>query len=222
MLAAGSKEKGGALRARIHAAQRIAAIKNQDPIKTEEVISAFVRNDTWQIPTLSIMTAMSNRHFLRKDWQSSFDYLPAEIANRWKQGTDQVASMEITEDQTLYAEWQRDIIKKMHQAGVQFMAGTDCPIFFLTPGLSLHEELALLVTAGFTPLEAIGAATIKPAQYFDMQDELGLIKEHMIADLLLLDANPLDDIRNTLSINTVIKNGRIQNRIYSNAANTQN
>ena len=92
------------------------------------------------------------------------------------------------------------------------MAGTDCPIFYLTPGYSLHEELALLVKGGLTPLETIEAATLKPAQYFSMDKELGLVQEGMLADLLLLDANPLENIRNTKKINAVIRDGKLHDR----------
>ena len=92
------------------------------------------------------------------------------------------------------------------------MAGTDCPIFFLTPGFSLHEELVLLVKSGLTPLQAIEAATIRPAQYFNMDNELGLVEKGMLADLLILDKNPLEDIKNTQKINAVIRDGKWYNR----------
>lgn len=95
----------------------------------------------------------------------------------------------------------------MHKKGITIMAGTDCPIFFLTPGRSLHEELIVLNKAGIPALEVIQMATTKPAKYFNMENELGRINKGYIADLLLLEENPLEDIRNTLSINAVIKHG---------------
>ena len=104
------------------------------------------------------------------------------------------------------------MVGHMQKAGVEIMAGTDCPIFYLTPGYSLHEELALLVKAGMTPLEAIGAATVKPAAYFKLEKELGLIQAGMFADLVVLDANPLEDIRNTLKIDAVVRDGKFHDR----------
>ena len=92
------------------------------------------------------------------------------------------------------------------------MAGTDCPIYFLTPGLSLHTELEMMSKAGMSPTEVLKAATLNPARYFDMEEELGLIKEGYIADLLILDANPLENISNTQKINTVIKSGKSYDR----------
>ena len=105
-------------------------------------------------------------------------------------------------------DWAFSMTKQIHDAGIGIMAGTDCPIFFLTPGRSLHQELAMLVEAGLSPLEAIETATVRPAEYFNLQDNLGLVKEGYLADLVLLDANPLEDINNTLKINAVIKAGK--------------
>ena len=92
------------------------------------------------------------------------------------------------------------------------MAGTDCPIALLTPGYSLHEELRLFVAAGLTPLQALETATLKPAQYFHLEGELGTIRENMLADLILLDANPLDDIDNTRRIRAVVRDGKLHDR----------
>ncbi|MEM6379465.1 MAG: amidohydrolase family protein, partial [Bacteroidota bacterium] len=108
--------------------------------------------------------------------------------------------------------WFFDMVGRVHKAGIPIMAGTDTPIAYLTPGRSLHEELAVLVEAGLTPLEALKTATINPALYFNLQDKLGRIKENFWADLLILDANPLEEINNTLRINAVIKQGYYQKR----------
>ena len=70
----------------------------------------------------------------------------------------------------------------------------------------------MLVKSGFTPLEAIESATYNPALYFNMEDQLGLIKEGYVADLIILSKNPLDNISNTKKIETVIKNGNLMNR----------
>jgi len=98
------------------------------------------------------------------------------------------------------------------------MAGTDTPIAFLTPGLSLHEELSILVEeVGLSTLEALKTATINPAIYFNMEQELGSIQENMWADLLILDADPLENINNTKQINSVIKQGKLYDKKALNA-----
>lgn len=95
---------------------------------------------------------------------------------------------------------------------VKRFPGTDTPIGFLTPGFSLHKELEMLVKGGMQPLEAIESATLLPATYFNVQDSIGTIDKNMIADLVLLDANPLSDITNTRKISAVVRNGSYYNR----------
>jgi imidazolonepropionase-like amidohydrolase len=100
----------------------------------------------------------------------------------------------------------------MQRAGVPILAGSDVGNPWLVAGYSLHDELALFVQAGMPPLAALQTATINPARYLGTVDSLGTIAEGKIADLVLLDGNPLDDIRNTDRIRAVIVNGRLLTR----------
>lgn len=104
------------------------------------------------------------------------------------------------------------LTKAMHDAGVPFIAGTDSANASLVPGFSLHQELTLFVAAGFTPMEALQSATLNPARYLGRDQDLGTIEVGKIADLVLLDANPLDDIANTQRIRAVVVNGRFLDR----------
>ena len=212
LLSAGKNDQGGILRSRIHAAQRTRAFETQSEENTEKVLDALSRYDSWQVPTLALSTGSTERPFARPEWQESFKYLPTEIEKSWKESISNFTATPPTEAQKGYTKWAENMVSKMHAKGINFMAGTDCPIFFLPPGRSLHEELVKLVDFGLSPLDAIAAATSKPAEYFGMQDELGFIAEGMIADLLLLDANPLDNISNTLKLNTLIKDGKVYTR----------
>jgi imidazolonepropionase-like amidohydrolase len=92
------------------------------------------------------------------------------------------------------------------------LAGTDVGVPLQVPGISLHVELARLVEADLTPLEALQTATINPARVLNMADSLGTVEPGKLADLVLLDANPLDDIRNTQKIRAVVANGRLYRR----------
>ena len=92
----------------------------------------------------------------------------------------------------------------MHSAGVRFMAGSDGPDPYVFPGFSLHDELEWLVKSGFTPLQALQSATFNPALFMSKMDKYGVVELERMADLVLLDANPLDDIRNTRKIFGVV------------------
>ncbi len=105
-----------------------------------------------------------------------------------------------------------ELVKAMHSAGVQFMAGTDGPDPYVFPGFSLHEELEWLVKSGFTPLQALQAATFNPALFLTKGDKYGVAEIGRVADLVLLDANPLDDIRNTRKIFGVVLGGKYYSR----------
>ena len=110
----------------------------------------------------------------------------------------------------------RELVPSIRQNHVSILAGTDSSSVLEEkgdpPGASLHDELALLVDAGFTPSEALRAATLNPALFLGLSDSLGTIEAGKIADLVLLEANPLDDVRNTRRIVAVISEGRLLDR----------
>lgn len=207
-----NEKLGGELRSSIHQAQRETAIKNFDEEKANQVLDILKENQTWQVPTMALNTLRVTKPFKKDPWWNSFDYLPNTIKNNWVETIEMMMGSDVSKFQTDHADWMMMMIKKVHEKGIGIMAGTDTPIGFLTPGYSLHEELNVLHQAGIPPLEVLKSATWNPARYFNMDCELGSIKETMIADLLILDANPLEDINNTQKINSVIKNGTLHDR----------
>jgi imidazolonepropionase-like amidohydrolase len=98
-----------------------------------------------------------------------------------------------------------EIVGALHQAGIPIVAGTDQAV----PGHSLHRELELYVEAGFTPLEAIQAATVVPARVMGLDQEVGTIQPGKRADLIVIDGDPLREIRNTRNVEFTITNGRM-------------
>ena len=105
-----------------------------------------------------------------------------------------------------------EVVSKLHDAGIKLLAGTDAASPFNIPGFSLHKELILLTQAGLKPIEALRTATLNPAIFLGLQDSLGTIEEGKIADIVVLDVNPLEDISNTQKINSVVVNGKLIGR----------
>lgn len=110
-----------------------------------------------------------------------------------------------------------EVIQIMKSAGVNFLAGTDAIIPFCFYGFSLHDELALLVEAGLTPMEALQSATLNPAVFMGTDQSLGTVEKGKLADLVLLDANPLENIGNTKRIAAVILNGELFEKLQLEA-----
>ncbi len=104
-------------------------------------------------------------------------------------------------------------IKLLEQAGCNIVIGTDTYNAFVFPGYSMHEEMEMMEIGGYEPLKIITMATLNAAKMLHVENSLGSIEEGKIADMVLLDENPLETIRNTLKINKVFKNGIIQTRI---------
>jgi len=142
-------------------------------------------------------------------------YIPQSEVKGWTAQTDtrnvNLTAEEIT-NRKIRLEKETELVGEMHRAGVKILAGTDLGNPYVYPGFSLHDELALLVQAGLTPLEALQTAIINPAKFFGKEKELGTIEKGKLADLVLLDANPLADINNTRKINAVVLNGRLLDR----------
>jgi imidazolonepropionase-like amidohydrolase len=109
-------------------------------------------------------------------------------------------------------ETERQIVGVMQQSGVGILAGTDTANPYIFPGFSLHDELGYLVQAGLTPMEALQAATFSPARFMGREKDLGTIEAGKLADMVLLYANPLDDIANTRKIWAVVYNGKLYPR----------
>ena len=208
-----SSIKGSELRSLIHSKQRMKSINDLDSIKINNVIDALIKNDVWQIPTLILYKNFANKTFKNPDYLQFLNLLPEERKEEWIKKINAIDNV-ISKDVVEYTVWSKKMVDFMHDRGISFMAGTDTPIGFLIPGLSLHQEIQELHESGLSELEAIQTATINPAKYFNLENSLGRIKSGFIADLIILDKNPLESISNTKSIHAVIKEGNLMNRSY--------
>ena len=200
---------GGTLRSNLHSLQRIPAVDAYDEASCAEVVAAMM--NTIQVPTLRLNALGVMPPFEREDWSELLTKLPADVSQEWGEATEANRQGGPMRDLT-YGEWSLFLVGLMHEAGVPFGAGTDTPIGFAAPGYSLHSELEMLVRAGLTPLEALEAATVHPAEFFGLADEMGTIEAGRVADLVLLTGNPLEDITNTRSVEAVVTKGQLLDR----------
>jgi imidazolonepropionase-like amidohydrolase len=176
--------------------------------KAADLIARFRKNGTCQCPTLIVWNLFAATDEFGRD--PRLRYIPSPQKSSWQgdRRASHVPEGEAPARKRLLETYLR-LAGEAHKSGVQFLAGSDFGLPYIVPGFSLHDELALFVRAGFTPMEALQTATINPAKLLGKLDSLGTVEKGKLADLVLLEANPLDDIRNTEKINAVVVNGRV-------------
>jgi hypothetical protein len=188
------------------------AAKNYSPAKAFALFTLFARNETWQCPTLINLQITSTRGYIPLLMSDArIKYFPKALQENWKRSL----ANRLTGDslqRALFFRQSLRLVLEMKKAGVPLLAGTDLSSSFQMPGFSLHDELALMVDAGLSPAEALQTATINPARFLHLEHVLGSIATGKLADLLLLDANPLEDINNVKKIGAVFVNGRLLQR----------
>ncbi len=178
--------------------------------KCQQLFAKFVKNGTWYDPTMVAYSIDSGNYDLQ---DVRLKYIPSAIEQEWQPENSAIfkafTAQDFADAKIVFQKYM-ELVGLMHRAGVEFLAGTDAPmVSFCFPGFSLHDELRLFVQAGFTPLEALQTATRNPAQYLGVIDSLGTIEKGKIANLVLLTANPLEDIGNTRKIEAVVLEGRL-------------
>jgi imidazolonepropionase-like amidohydrolase len=194
---------------------QIQAIESFDQKKAAALYARFKKNGTWMSPTLTVLRAIAyvGDADFRND--ARMKYVPTYMRNTmW--GEDAFGLKTRTAEDNAGAkrvfQKQLEVIGAMHRAGVNILVGTDTPNPYVFPGFSLHDELAMMVRAGLKPIEALQAATRNPARYLGLLDSTGTIERGKLADLVLLDRDPLADINNTRKIRAVVVGGRLIER----------
>ena len=187
-------------------------LKTYDPAREARIIQQIAAARIWQCPTLfwergqwlvdavNVMNdpdlAYASKSWIAR-WPASRASILKGLASDPLRVRDEFVAHEL------------NIIRKLHAANVPFLAGTDTPAGVdVIPGISVHLELERFVAAGFTPLEALQTATLNPAMFFEKMGDYGSVQPGRVADLVLLNANPLSDIRNTRAIAGVVADGR--------------
>jgi hypothetical protein len=192
-------------------------LSTEDKIRCDALIKLLAEHQTWQVPTLAWQRGGEFLDQPDPKRQPLEKYVPAYWRDvTWRRFTDEMMPDLLKDPLALRQEYfarNLQIVGAMHHAGVPFLAGTDAaPGVYIMPGFSLHDELANFVEAGFTPMESLQTATSNPAKFLGIQASLGSIESGKIANLILLTANPLEDIRNTQKISVVFTQGRFFDR----------
>ncbi|HEV7838089.1 MAG TPA: amidohydrolase family protein [Gemmatimonadaceae bacterium] len=184
-----------------------------DGARCRSVIATLARNHTWVTPTLIVYQPYAHGLDSAGTHPELLKYVPGIVQGGWRRRAGAVAP---SDSLVVASYFSLDRTGDLNRGGVKLLAGTDTPQPYVYPGFSLHDELALLVRSGLTPLEALRAATYNPAEYLGALDSLGTVAPGKLADLVLLDADPLRDIHNTRRISAVIANGRLYDRAALN------
>jgi imidazolonepropionase-like amidohydrolase len=182
-----------------------------NPEKAATLFRTLKKNDTWVTPTLNSLDTASHP----EEWSVDdplLEFVPGSLAKQWRDSfhDDQMKERAAWLARQATNEWK--LTGELHRAGIPLLVGSDSLDPFVFPGESLHKELVELVRAGFTPSEALQAATRGAAQFLERDREFGSVETGKAADLVLLDASPLESIANTQRIAAVIRGGRYLER----------
>jgi cytosine/adenosine deaminase-related metal-dependent hydrolase/ketosteroid isomerase-like protein len=191
-------------------ALRFEAWQSYSDERCKKLFAELKKNGTWPVPTLVVHHAFGRLHDPQFTSDNRLRYFSGEFRDwvngsldpRMKDSASDFAKMRAT-----FAAEEK-VTGQLFRAGVPMLAGTDVGNAFCFPGFSLHDELALLVESGLTPLAALQSATRNPAIFMNATDRYGSVAKGKIADLVLLDADPLQDIHNTIKVAEVFLDGK--------------
>jgi len=193
------------------------ALKSYDEAKNNHLLSQIKKHNVFVVPTLTIVKGFATLR--NPDWSYTPDSIfvssstiPFLDRTRYPKLFSQYYKHEdfkVLEDDF---EFKKKQLRKMDSMGINLLIGTDVPVTPYLYGIAVHDEMKIWKEAGLPEKSILKAATLNPAIFLGMQDSLGTVTTGKIADLLLLDKNPLDDIKNTRSIHAVIVNGTLLNK----------
>lgn len=188
-------------------------LETMNPDRCTNLLALLAQNGTAVVPTL--LVSRLYRPAARRMDDPRLNSLPRTVREAWLAMNIMIELGAEDPSQLVTIEYlSRRLVRPLAEAGVPILAGTHAAAItpFIFPGSSLHDELAALVNAGLSPLEALQSATIAPARFANQESDLGTVAAGKLADLVVLDANPLDHISNTRRTHAVVVNGRLLER----------
>jgi hypothetical protein len=184
----------------------LAGVLNADEIPG--IVAATKEAQTWNVPTEVLVEQMiDNTPMTELQKRPEMRYVPAETLKRWISSKEEALNERgfNAETAALAITIRRRLILELNEAGAGLLLGSDAPQVFNVPGFSIHRELVTLVAAGLSPYEAIRTGTVAAAEFLSSNG--GIVAQGKDADLILLDANPLEDIQNSKRIHGVMLRG---------------
>jgi imidazolonepropionase-like amidohydrolase len=181
-----------------------------DPAKADALMDTFRDSGVWQTPTLTIYRVAALASDGRLPGSARIEYVRRDYLQAWPRealampfpGIDAETARRLV---VVY----RDLVRRMQQRGVRLLAGTDTPYAYCVTGFALHDELSLFAESGLTPAEALRTATWNPVEFLGLTRDFGSIEPGKVADLVVLDANPLISIANTRRVHAVVRRGHV-------------
>jgi imidazolonepropionase-like amidohydrolase len=180
-------------------------------VPQNELYTHLAKNGTWVTPTMLVQTEVADLGQAPAPNDTTGRFISDSLRTLWRMVMPlppNPPTAAVDAGRRLYR-MRVAMVGALHNAGVHLLAGTDAPLRPSPPGFGLHDELALFVRAGLTPLQALRTATSEPASYLSATDSLGSIEVGKVADLVVLDADPLQDIGNTRRVHAVLANGKL-------------
>jgi imidazolonepropionase-like amidohydrolase len=184
-----------------------------DEGKMRSICEETRRAGTWNVPTLVTrqMSALPAEEVQARMKRPEMKYVDPGIVEYWGEANERVTGSIAPEDFARLPEAEKvrgRLVKQLHEAGARLLVGTDTPNPFVVPGFSMVEELQNFVRAGLTPYQAIKAGTREAAEFMNASDEFGTVSIGKRADLILVEANPLEKIANLERRTGVMVRGR--------------
>lgn len=170
-----------------------------DTDRIPDAVSRTVAAGTWNVPTLSLVEHLASDESpeAMAAWPE-MRYMPQSVLEHWVQSKRRFQAREDFQPDAArrLVEVRRELTKALHDGGALLALGSDAPQFFNVPGFSIHHEMRMMVDAGLSPYRVLATGTVGPAVYFGTGEEFGTVAAGRRADLILLEANPLEDIAN--------------------------
>jgi imidazolonepropionase-like amidohydrolase len=179
--------------------------------KAAALFQTLKKNGTWVTPTLASLEITSHPENWKTD-EPLLAFLPSSLTKEWRYSLQDERMKQRAAWLARQAANDWKLTGELHKAGVPLLVGSDSLDPFVIPGDSFHQELTELVRAGFTPMEALQAATLGAAQFLGREKDLGTVETGHAADLVLLSANPAENIANTRKVWAVVRNGGYYDR----------